>query len=78
MKNPKTFIAELSQIKQRMNQGEDFSKALKLASKVVNDPEITQQNVKSKFKAVYSFYVWLECIVSYGKAKQAQNGTSAE
>ena len=61
-----------------MDQGEDFSKALKHASKVVDDPEITQQSIARKSKAASSFYQFLECIVPYGKAKQAELGSSAK
>ena len=59
-----------------MDQGEDFSKGLKLASKIVDDPEITRNSAKAKSASVYHLYVWLECIVEYGKMKQAELGTA--
>ena len=45
MANPKEFIDKVRQIKQRMDQGEDFSGGLKHASKVVDDPQITKESV---------------------------------
>ena len=44
MNNPKAFGQMLAGIKNRMDQGEDFSKGLRLASKALDDLEITLDN----------------------------------
>ena len=61
-----------------MDQGEDFSKGLRLASKILSDPEMTLESTKKKSKAAYDLLQWLLCVVPYGKAKQQELGTAVK
>ena len=59
MANPKAFIEMLLGIKKRMDSGEDFSKGLKLASKLLSDSEMTLEDAYKKSKAAGNLLQWL-------------------
>ena len=51
---------------------------MRLASKILSDPEMTLGNTKKKSKAASDLLEWLLCIVPYGKAKQQELGTAVK
>ena len=69
MANKHQYCMELASVKDRMDKGEDFSKGLREAKSLVDNPDVDAHSVHESSKAAYGLYQWLQFIIPYGLQK---------
>ena len=71
------LLMSLKTMPQRMQDGKDFSKGLRQAQEIVNNPDVNFGTVKKKSAACANLYSWLEAIVHVGNGHRPTSASAS-